>query len=150
MPWHAIQHKPGQANRALANLENQNIRCFYPEIGIERVINRKQVVRSEPLFPGYIFIQLDQDDPSWKKIHSTRGVLRVLSFGGKPGVIPDEVIEYIADNLKTVQSAGGLRKGEPVCIQDGPFSGLEAIFQSYDGEERAIVLISFMQSQGPG
>ena len=65
-------------------------------------------------------------------------------------MIPDEVIEYIADNLKTVQSAGGLRKGEPVCIQDGPFSGLEAIFQSYDGEERAIILISSMQSQGSG
>lgn len=150
MPWHAVQHKPGQGNRALANLENQNIRCFHPESAIERVINRKHAVRSEPLFPGYIFIQIDQGDSSWRKLHSTRGVLRVLSFGGKPGVIPDEVINYIADTLETVQSAGGLRKGEPVCIQEGPFSGLEAIFQSYDGEERAIVLISFMQSQRSG
>lgn len=150
MPWHAVQHKPGQGNRALANLGNQNIRCFHPEIAVERVISRKQAVRAEPLFPGYIFIQMDQDDPSWKKLHSTRGVLRVLSFGGKPGVIPDEVIDYIADNLEAVQSAGGLRKGEPVSIQEGPFKGLEAIFQSYDGEERAIILISSMQSQGSG
>ncbi|PPK49987.1 transcription/translation regulatory transformer protein RfaH [Marinobacter persicus] len=150
MAWHAVQYKSGQGSRALANLENQNIRCFHPEVPIERIVNRKQVIRSEPLFSGYIFIQMDKDDPSWKKLHSTRGVLRVLSFGGKPGVIPDEVIDYIADTLETVQSAGGLRKGEAVCVREGPFSGLEAIFQSYDGEERAIVLISFMQSQGSG
>jgi len=34
-----------------------------------------------------------------------------------------------------------------VHIQDGPFRGIEGIFQAYDGEERAIVLISFMQKQ---
>jgi len=150
MAWHAVQYKAGQGSRALANLENQSIRCFHPEISVERVISRKQAVRSEPLFPGFIFIQMDQDDPSWKKLHSTRGVLRVLSFGGKPGVIPDEVIDYIADTLETVQSAGGLRKAEPVRTQAGPFKGLEAIFHSYDGEERAIVLISFMKSQRSG
>ena len=31
--------------------------------------------------------------------------------------------------------------------QGGPFRGVEGIFQAYDGEERAIVLISFMQKQ---
>lgn len=28
---------------------------------------------------------------------------------------------------------------------EGPFEGLNAIFQAYDGEERAIVFINFMQ-----
>ena len=32
-------------------------------------------------------------------------------------------------------------------LEDGPFKGINAIFQAYDGEERAIVLISFMQKQ---
>ncbi|TVT30863.1 MAG: transcription/translation regulatory transformer protein RfaH, partial [Marinobacter vinifirmus] len=34
-----------------------------------------------------------------------------------------------------------------VELDDGPFQGIGAIFQAYDGEERAIVLISFMQKQ---
>jgi transcriptional antiterminator RfaH len=34
-----------------------------------------------------------------------------------------------------------------VELDDGPFKGISAIFQAYDGEERAIVLISFMQKQ---
>ena len=42
---------------------------------------------------------------------------------------------------------GGIKEGEPVQLDDGPFKGINAIFQAYDGEERAIVLISFMQKQ---
>jgi transcriptional antiterminator RfaH len=80
-------------------------------------------------------------------MRSTRGVLRVVSFGGRPVAIPDEVIEYLYDGLTAVEEQGGLRKGETVHIQDGPFRGIEGIFQAYDGEERAIVLISFMQKQ---
>jgi transcriptional antiterminator RfaH len=71
----------------------------------------------------------------------------VVSFGGKPGVIPDEVVDYINNSLKRIGSKGGLKKGETIQIQEGPFRGIEGLFQAYDGEERAIVLISFMQSQ---
>jgi len=57
------------------------------------------------------------------------------------------VIDYIYDGLTAVEDQGGLKKGEKIQIQDGPFRGVEGIFQAYDGEERAIVLISFMQTQ---
>ena len=147
MTWYAIQHKPGQGDRALENLQNQNARCFYPKVSAERIRAGKRTTRLEPLFPGYLFINIDESDPLWSKLRSTRGVLRVVGFGGKPVAVPDEVINYISDGLITVEKQGGLRKGEHVQIQDGPFRGIEGIFQAYDGEERAIVLISFMQKQ---
>ena len=65
----------------------------------------------------------------------------------KPVPVPDEAIEYIHDGLTAVEEQGGLKKGEKVQINEGPFRGVEGIFQAYDGEERAIVLISFMQKQ---
>ncbi len=42
---------------------------------------------------------------------------------------------------------GGIKSGQAIELDDGPFKGISAIFQAYDGEERAIVLISFMQKQ---
>lgn len=147
MPWYAIQHKPAQGDRALENLQNQDARCFYPKVMVERIRAGKRTTRLEPLFPGYLFINIDPSDPLWGKLRSTRGVLRVVSFGGKPVPVPDEVIDYIYDGLTAVEEQGGLKKGEKVQIQDGPFRGVEGIFQAYDGEERAIVLISFMQKQ---
>ena len=147
MTWYAIQHKPGQGDRALENLQNQNARCFYPKVSVERIRAGKRTTVLEPLFPGYLFINIDETDPLWSKLRSTRGVLRVVGFGGKPVSVPDDVIRYIYDGLVTVEKQGGLRKGEKVQIQDGPFRGIEGIFQAYEGEERAIVLISFMQKQ---
>ncbi len=147
MPWYAIQHKPAQGDRALENLQNQDARCFYPKVAMERTRAGKRTARLEPLFPGYLFINIEESDPLWGKLRSTRGVLRVVGFGGKPAAIADELIEYIYDGLTAVEERGGLRKGEKVQIQDGPFRGIEGIFQAYDGEERAIVLISFMQKE---
>ncbi|OEY65165.1 transcription/translation regulatory transformer protein RfaH [Marinobacter sp. X15-166B] len=145
MKWYALQHKPAQGDRAVEHLQNQRIACFYPKVPVEKVRAGKRVTRLEPLFPGYLFVQLEPTDPAWSKLRSTRGVLRVVSFANKPAFIADEVIQAIKASLRTIDELGGLKPGQPIAIEDGPFKGLEAIFQSYDGDERAIVLINFMQ-----
>lgn len=147
MTWYALQHKPAQGGRALEHLQNQDIACFYPKITVEKIKAGKRTQKLEPLFPGYLFVNLEQTDPMWAKLRSTRGVLRIVSFANKPAAIPDDVIQHIKDSLHTVAEQGGIKPGQAVELEDGPFKGISAIFQAYDGEERAIVLISFMQKQ---
>lgn len=147
MAWYALQVKPGHGDRALDNLHNQDATCFYPKIQVEKIKGGKRVKKLEALFPGYLFIQISQSDPLWAKLRSTRGVSRVVSFANKPAAIEDEVIEQIRQSLKTVSEQGGIKPGQSVEIQEGPFKGLNAIFQAYEGEERAIVLIEFMQKK---
>lgn len=147
MTWYALQHKPAQGDRALDNLQNQGITCFYPKIHVEKIKAGKRSKKLEALFPGYLFVHLEQTDPMWAKLRSTRGVLRVVGFAGKPAAIGDEVIQHIEDSLHAVADVGGIKPGQPVELSDGPFQGIDAIFKAYDGEERAIVLIQFMQKQ---
>lgn len=147
MSWYAVQHKPAQGDRAVEHLQNQDIRCFYPKVEVEKIRAGKWVRRLEPLFPGYVFVNLTPNDPMWSKLRSTRGVLRIVGFGGKPAPIDDAVIAHLRDSLHLLAGQGGIREGQPVTLEDGPFKGLNAVFQAYDGEARAIVLIQFMQSQ---
>ncbi|GHD53755.1 transcriptional antiterminator RfaH [Marinobacter persicus] len=147
MTWYALQHKPAQGDRAVHNLQNQEVPCFYPKIEVEKIRAGKRQKRLEPLFPGYIFINLEQTDPVWAKLRSTLGVLRVVKFSGKPAPIADAVIDQIKASMEKVAAQGGIKKGQKVELEDGPFKGINAIFQAYDGEERAIVLITFMQKQ---
>ncbi|WP_100641493.1 transcription/translation regulatory transformer protein RfaH [Marinobacter salexigens] len=147
MTWYALQHKPAQGDRALAHLQNQDIACFYPKIQVEKIKAGKRTQKLEPLFPGYLFVNLEQTDPAWAKLRSTRGVLRVVSFANKPAAIADEVIQQVKNGLDSVQKQGGLKPGEAVQLGEGAFEGINAVFQAYDGEERAIVLINFMQKQ---
>lgn len=131
----------------MAHLQNQGIACFYPKIQVEKIRSGKRTQKLEPLFPGYLFVKLEQTDPSWAKLRSTRGVLRVVSFANKPAAIADNVIQQVKDSLDSVKKQGGLKFGEAVQLGEGPFEGINAVFQAYDGEERAIVLINFMQKQ---
>ena len=147
MTWYALQHKPAQGDRALQHLQNQGIACFYPKISVEKIKGGKRSKKLEPLFPGYMFVNLEQNDSVWSKLRSTRGVLRIVGFANKPAAICDEVIQHIKDSLGSVAEQGGIKPGQSVHLSEGPFEGINAIFQAYDGEERAIVLIDFMQKQ---
>ncbi|SNC66919.1 transcriptional antiterminator RfaH [Marinobacter sp. es.048] len=147
MTWFALQHKPAQGDRALTHLQNQDIACFYPKITVEKIKAGKRTKKLEPLFPGYLFVNLEQSDPVWAKLRSTRGVLRIVGFANKPAAISDDVIMHIKKSLDSVAEQGGIKPGQAVQLNDGPFEGINAIFQAYDGEARAIVLINFMQKQ---
>lgn len=147
MTWYALQHKPAQGDRAVQHLQNQDIACFYPKIEVEKIKAGKRTRKLEPLFPGYVFVNLEQTDPMWAKLRSTRGVLRIVSFANRPAPIDDEVIAHIKSSMDKVAEQGGIKSGQAIELDDGPFKGISAIFQAYDGEERAIVLISFMQKQ---
>ena len=147
MTWYALQHKPAQGDRALQHLQNQDIACFYPKISVEKIKGGKRSKKLEPLFPGYLFVNLEQTDPMWSKLRSTRGVLRIVGFASKPAPISDAVIQHIKESLDSVAEQGGIKPGQAVQLSEGPFEGINAIFQAYDGEERAIVLVNFMQKQ---
>ncbi|MDO3720335.1 transcription/translation regulatory transformer protein RfaH [Marinobacter sp. chi1] len=147
MTWYAIQHKPAQGDRALQHLQNQDIHCFFPKIEVEKIRAGKRTKKLEPLFPGYLFVNLEPTDSVWGKLRSTRGVIRVVGFANRPAPIGDDVIRHIRDSLDKVSATGGIKEGESVELDEGPFKGIRAIFQTYKGEERAIVLINFMQKQ---
>ncbi|WP_338355652.1 transcription/translation regulatory transformer protein RfaH [uncultured Marinobacter sp.] len=147
MTWYALQHKPAQGDRALSHLQNLEIVCFYPKITVEKIKAGKRTKKLEPLFPGYLFVNLEQTDPAWAKLRSTRGVLRVVGFANKPAAIGDDVIQHIEQSLDSVAEQGGIKPGQAVQLNEGPFEGINAIFQAYDGEARAIVLINFMQKR---
>ncbi|MDX1587866.1 MAG: transcription/translation regulatory transformer protein RfaH [Oleiphilaceae bacterium] len=147
MSWYAVQYKPAQGLRALENLEQQGVESYFPLIEVEQITRGKRRTRQEALFKGYLFIALDDDNPLWEKLRSTRGVARVVSFANRPAPIADEVIDQIRQSLEIIEEQGGLKSGALLEVQDGPFRGLKAVFDRYDGEERAMILIDFLQKQ---
>ena len=142
--WYVIQSKPGQAQRAANELANQGFETFLPIIKVEKLVRGTRTLREEPLFPGYVFIELSELSSNWRPIRSTRGVARLITFGDKPAVVPDDVIEQIRDSVKQQAEISSLEPNQPVIIQDGPFSHLNAVFMEYDGDKRAFLLLELL------
>ncbi|MEH6671644.1 transcription/translation regulatory transformer protein RfaH [Halopseudomonas sp.] len=146
--WYLIQCKPRQEARALENLRHQSFTCFAPTHAVERVRHGKRVVLDEPLFPGYLFIQLCEFTENWHPIRSTRGVLRLVTFANQAVPVAKAIIEDIQARLSVKEQTKPLfASGERVTVTEGPLRELDAIFSSLDGEERAIILLSIMHRQ---
>ena len=146
MAWYLVQSKPGQARRAAEQLQNQGYRCFLPLVTVEKLRRQQRVQVEEPLFPGYLFIQLTADD-NWAPIRSTRGVSRVVAFNGQPLPVADSLVESLRQRVGEQVPRPLLAPGDAVHIAEGPLAGLAAIFQCFDGEQRAIILLNLLQRE---
>jgi len=59
-----------------------------------KTIRRITKVVMEPLFPNYLFIQMN-DLSNWQVLRSTREVSKVVSFNGTPAIVEDEIIHSL-------------------------------------------------------
>ena len=148
MDWFVVHTKPRQEHRALVNLERQGYPCYLPVLAVEKIRQKRLVPIEEPLFPRYLFIRLDSSmtGKSWGPIRSTLGVSRLVSFGQEPTRVDPVLIQMLQtrDTLRDAAPQRLFETGESVVIQDGPFAGIEAIYQMNDGESRAMVLIDLL------
>lgn len=144
--WYLVQCKVRQEERAEENLTRQGYPCLRPTFLRNKTVRGKLQTITESLFPGYLFIQL-ANGANWGPLRSTRGVLRVVSFGGTPLPIDEAVISQLQLRAEQPAVASELAPGQVVRIVDGPFAELEAIFLSMDGDERVVLLLNFLQRE---
>jgi|TARA_Y100000294_G_scaffold6893_1_gene6807 transcriptional antiterminator RfaH len=141
--WYLIKTKPRQEKKAKQNLENQGYVAFFPIAEI----NERLVV----LFPGYLFVRLNEKTQNFSPINSTKGVSYFVKFGLNFAKVPSSVIEFIktnqhisADKLKNLDK---LKPGDKVQISDGVFKNWVAIFKCYKPDERVILLMNLLGNE---
>ena len=138
--WYLIKTKPRQEKIAIQNLENQDYETFCP---IAKINNRLVV-----LFPGYLFVQLNEKTQNWSPINSTKGVSHFVKFGLNFAKVSTSVIEFIITNQHiTADKLINLNKfkpGDKVQISDGAFKNWVAIFKCYKPDERVILLMNLL------
>jgi transcriptional antiterminator RfaH len=146
MHWYAIHSKPRQEERALENLERQGFQAWLPMITVEKVRRGKLTQVVEPMFSRYLFIRLDTEQTNWSPIRSTLGVSKLVSFGNRPAVINDELIDLLRQ-MPAREPERLFEAGQQVKFVSGPLRGLEGIYQQPDGEVRALVLVDLLSKQ---
>jgi transcriptional antiterminator RfaH len=146
LSWYLVHTKPRQEDIALANLERQGYECYLPQMRIERIRRRKAEVATEPMFPRYLFIRLDSSDQgkSWSPIRSTLGVSQLVHFGARAAKVDDTLVDLLRQRERFLPTEAMFHSGDSVVIADGPFAGIEAIYQTVDAERRAFILLEIL------
>ena len=148
MHWYLVHSKPRQERLAVENLERQGYQCYLPTLPTEKIRRGALAVADEALFSRYLFIRLGNDlsAKGWGPIRYTTGVSRLVSFGAEPARIDDGLIAQLqtSESRFKERPVRLFEMGDRVRIADGPFSGIEGVFQIAEGDKRVMVLIELM------
>ncbi|MDH4164413.1 MAG: UpxY family transcription antiterminator [Nitrospirota bacterium] len=129
--WYAVHTKARHEFLVADHLTGAGIEFLLPSV----VVTRKWKDRNKrvrfPLFPGYLFVHLEQDHTSRLAVLKTKGVVRLLgTVPGEPETVPDEQIDALKRIIESelpLDPYPYLHEGQRVRIKRGPLSGVEGI-----------------------
>lgn len=137
--WYALYTCPRHEKCVAQQVEQRSIACFLP---MYRSVRRWKDRRKElelALFPGYVFIRMAWQDRL--RVLQLPSAVRLVSFGGRPAVLPDAEIDYLRQSLIggiCVEPHPYLRVGRRVRVRSGPMQGLEGIITRRKGRCRLV------------
>lgn len=151
--WYAVHTNPKQEERASSNLRAWGVETLHPKIRSRRRNQFSGVASSitQPLFPRYIFARFNAKKLI-TKIWFTRGVHCVVSFGGTPASIDEEIIQTIQSRIGEdglVKMDTSLKRGDKVVIKEGPLRNFTGSFErELKDSERVMLLLTTVSYQG--
>lgn len=149
--WYALRSKPRKEDVVWRQIQEQGFEVFYPRIRVHTVNPRARNIR--PYFPGYMFVQADIDAVGLSAFQWMPHSTGLVMFGGEPAQVPENLIVALRKRVEEIAEAGGevfdgLKQGDHVLINYGPFEGYEAIFDTrIPGSERVRVLLQLLNNQ---
>jgi transcriptional antiterminator RfaH len=147
--WYVAHTQPRAEELAKTHLERQGFKVYLPRHLKRRSHARRVDQVAAPLFPRYVFIEMDLDNARWRAVHGTRGVQYLVCNGETPAAVPDGVVDEILARqdergfVRTLE-ARRMRKGEPLKIVAGAFRGHDALFEGLSDKERIVVLLNLL------
>ncbi len=142
--WYVLYTKPRWEKKVAALLIAKGVDHYCPLNRVNKQWTDRVSVVKEPLFKGYIFVQLAEVN-KWD-IKLVDGVLNFVYWLGKPAVVKEDDIETIKKFLhefEDVMVEETLEKNERVLVKQGVMMDYKGIVLEIKGN-RAKVLIDSM------
>jgi transcription antitermination factor NusG len=143
--WFAVQVAPQHEQKVALLLQYKGYEQFLPTRTSRRHWSDRIKILKAPLFPGYIFCRAARS--SFGAILNTRGVHRIVCFGGRPCPIPEveiKTLQKAVESGKDVIEVPYLSAGQRVKIAGGPLAGVIGIVTRQKNSSRLIVSIEII------
>ena len=148
--WYLAQLKPNAGRIAQTHLARQGFETFLPLEEHTRRQRHRFVTATRPLFPGYIFVQLDTAVGGWQAVSSTTGIVRLVRFGTEPAPVPDGLVAALrarCDQAGRILPADMIDVGDRVRLASGPLTEFVATVERVAPDRRVWLLMDLMGSQ---
>lgn len=148
LSWYAIQTMPRHERRVAAELQRKELRTFLPLFPSTRQWSDRQRVLDMPLFPGYVFVQMNPSPDVRISVLRTSGVTSFVGVRGVGVPIPESqiaAVETILDQRLQCSPYPFPDIGQRVRIRGGSLEGIEGILTEIKGDQSLVISVALIQ-----
>jgi transcription antitermination factor NusG len=142
MSWYAAYTRCHHERVVNKILSEKGIGTFLPTIMVPSRRKDRKILIKRPLFPNYLFVELNEIRDTWMKTFRTPGLVHICG-NGRPMPVPDEDIESIRifiNSDRNLYPLPYLHVGSRVQVIAGPLTGAIGILTKEDHKRRRLVI----------
>ena len=164
--WYVVNTYSGHENKVRATMERRidsfGLKRHFGDISIptESVIeikDGKKVPTIQRQFPGYILVNMDMNDDTWRLVRQTPGVTQIVGAGDKPTPLSRAEVERLLRpgeaaeaREKAVKTTVDYSIGETVRVIAGPLADFTGVISEINVDQsRLKVLVSIFGRETP-
>ncbi|MCX8083653.1 MAG: UpxY family transcription antiterminator [Calditerrivibrio sp.] len=149
MNWYCVYVKSRHEFKVRERLLNNNFEAYLPTVRkIRKWKDRKKII-DFPLFPGYLFLYMNDDKESIIKVLKTPGVVKFIKDEqNHPAPLSENDIANIkrlVGSNQEIDSYPYLKEGQKVRITDGPLKGMIGLLSKKEDITYFIVTIELLK-----
>ena len=128
-------------------IDNQNMKEFFGKVMLpaERItkVKKSELVSEERrLYPGYIVVEMEPNEPAISLVNSIPGVTHLLGTKTKPLPLTENEVKSVLDQIERSQEQVATEvpfsQGENVKVITGPFAGFMGTVEEINPERRRV------------
>ena len=164
--WYVVNTYSGHENKVRATMERRidsfGLKRHFGDISIptESVIeikDGKKVPTVQRQFPGYVLVNMDMNDDTWRLVRQTPGVTQIVGAGDKPTPLSRAEVERLLRpgeaaeaREKAVKTTVDYSIGETVRVIAGPLADFTGVISEINVDQsRLKVLVSIFGRETP-
>ena len=162
--WYVVNTYSGHENKVRTTMERRidsfGLKRYFGEISIptESVVeikDGKKVPTIQRQFPGYILVNMDMNDDTWRLVRQTPGVTQIVGAGEKPTPLSRAEVERLlrpgeVEVREKVKTTVDYSMGETVKVIAGPLADFTGVISEINVDQsRLKVLVSIFGRETP-
>lgn len=143
--WFAAYTVANHEKRVARQLADRAIRYYLPLYQSVRQWKDRRMRLDRPLFPGYVFVEMGQQDRL--KVIQIPSLVRLVGFGNQPTALPESdvaAIRLCLEQTGKVEPHPVISAGQRVRIVGGALAGMEGIVARKKGVSRLVLCVSLI------
>lgn len=151
MKWYVAHTYSGYENKVkqtiLKTVENMKLQDQIKDVmvpvqkvtetrddGSTREVERK-------LYPGYVFVNMINNEDTWYIVRNTTGVTGFVGPGSVPVPLTEEEMEHIGLQTQTpVKEEINVHEGDRIHVKEGIWAGEDSVVKSVDQSKKKILV----------